>query len=83
MCLSVWFPQLWGFWLWTTLTLGNIANITYLLYYVYLLFRQVQMLFIWWKLRREQRAAGKCSRRSKRGGNKGGKVGVKSFFTEQ
>ena len=48
-----------GFWLWTTLTLGNIANITYLLYYVYLLFRQVQMLFIWWKLRREQRAAGK------------------------
>ena len=48
-----------GFWLWTTLTFGNIANITYLLYYVYLLFRQVQMLFIWWKLRREQRAAGK------------------------
>ena len=48
-----------GFWLWTTLTIGNIANITYLLYYVYLLFRQVQMLFIWWKLRREQRAAGK------------------------
>ncbi len=48
-----------GFWLWTTLTLGNIANITYLLYYVYLLFRQLQMLFIWWKLYREQRAAGK------------------------
>ena len=49
-----------GIWLWTTLTIGNIANITYLLYYVYLLFRQVQMLFIWRKLCREQRAAGKA-----------------------